>query len=99
MKALIPGHRYQLDSFEGESPQVLQFIQKEQVGAELQTVVDGTSNEEVIKMLIDRLQYLQEKLPSPENNQAINKLYEALFYLEHRTKDRKERGVEGTPLP
>lgn len=94
MKILTPGHKYELASFEGGTPQELQFIQKE--GEPLKTVSDGTTNEEVLAMLIDRMNFLNAKMPGRENSIAITKLEEALLWLNHRTALRKARGVEGT---
>lgn len=50
-------------------------------------------------MLINRLQFLGNKLPSRENALAVTKCQEALMWLEQRTKDRTTRGVENTPKP
>ena len=61
------------------------------------TVQDGTTNEEVLRMLIDRLQYLQQKAPCKHNACAITHLEEGLHWLEARTADRVRRSVEGTP--
>lgn len=95
MKILTPGHKYELSNFEGTEPtQTLQFIQKE--GEPLTTVHDGTTNEEVLSMLIDRMRFLQNKLPSRETAIAITKCEEALMWLNKRTAERKARGVEGT---
>jgi hypothetical protein len=96
MKVLTPGHAYALDFFEDRDRpgQTLQFIQKE--GEPLKTVNDGTTNEEVLSMLIDRLRFLHGKLPSRETAIAITKLEEALMWLEKRTAERKARRVEGT---
>ena len=94
MKILTAGHKYELASFEGGTPQTLQFIQKE--GEPLITVSDGTTNEEVLAMLIDRCRFLQDKLPSRETAIAITKMEEALLWFNHRTELRKARGVEGT---
>lgn len=100
MKALIEGHRYQLDNFEnpGADGQVLQFIQKipdQHNSAQLVTLEDGTTNEEVLAMLIDRMWHLQRKFPCRENAIVITKLEESLMWLNKRTFDRKARGVEG----
>ncbi len=100
MKAITEGHLYELDNFEYKANpgQRLQFIEKTPVAEgsiELRTVNDGTTNEEVIKMLIDRLQSLGKKFASRENALAITKLEEALMWLEQRTKNRVARGVEG----
>lgn len=105
MKVLVPGHRYELTNFENKSEpgQILQFIHKEpkQVeggGTELELVSDGTSNEDLIKVLIDRMQFLNQKFPCRENSMVITKLDEALMWLEKRTRDRERRGVEGKHL-
>ena len=100
MKILTPGHKYELANFENKNnAQVLQFIEKRAVatpGDPLETVNDGTTNEEVLSMLIDRLAFLGDMLPSRENAIAKTRCEEALMWLAKRTADRKARGVEGT---
>lgn len=103
MKVIIPGHLYELENFENkmEPGQPIQFIQKEadeDGDGTLFTVSDGTTNEEVLRMLIDRMNYLDRKFPCRENIEAINKLDEALMWLEKRTRDRVARDVEGKAI-
>lgn len=103
MKVYVEGHRYELSNFEAtkEPGQVIQFIQKTPIGGtdgELRTVADGTTNEEVLEMLIDRISYLQAKFPCKENACCITHLQEGLMWLEKRTKDRVKRNVEGKHL-
>jgi len=93
MQILTPGHKYLLRSFEATTGQILQFIEKDVAG---NTINDGTTNEEVLAMLIDRCKLLGEKLPSRETSIAVTKLEEALLWFNKRTQDRKARGVEGT---
>lgn len=98
MKVITTGHKYELASFEGGTPQTLQFIEKvpsKEPSAALVTVNDGTTNEEVLKVLIDRLQYLNGKFPCRENAIVITKLEESLMWLNKRTADRQARNVEG----
>lgn len=100
MKILIEGHRYKLENFENKAVegQSLQFIQKVPVtegSPELKTVNDGTTNEDVLAVLIDRLNYLQSKFPCKENAVALTHIETALLWLEKRTAGRKARGVEG----
>lgn len=102
MKCFVEGHRYLLENFEDKNAdgQMLQFIHKEPVEGspgELRTKDDGTTNEEVLEMLIDRMKYLQAKFPCKENACCITHLEEGLMWLEKRTKDRIKRGVEGKP--
>lgn len=61
----------------------------------LVTVHDGTTNEEVLAVLIDRLNFLNEKFPSPYNQLALSGLTSALAALNLRTHDRQRRDVEG----
>ena len=61
---------------------------------------NGTTNEEVLKAVIERLQALnQAPFNCRENSLAITHLEEALHWLWTRTKNRQERGVEGTSTP
>jgi hypothetical protein len=103
MHANIEGHNYLLANFENQDNpgQLIQFIQKEPAfddPTKLITVSDGTTNEEVIAMLIDRMQYLQKKFPCRENALVITKLEESLMWLNKRTADRVKRNVEGKQL-
>lgn len=111
MKSLIAGHRYELANHERKDQpgQIIQFIQKERVTIEkgpngedlvcdkFVTISDGTTNEEVLEMLIDRLKCLAIKVPSRETSIAITKGEECLMWLNKRTQDRLARGVENTP--
>lgn len=77
---------------------MIQFIQKaplEEGSSQLITVRDGTTNEEVLSMLIDRLNFLQQEFPCRENAIVITKLEESLMWLNKRTQDRINRNVEG----
>ena len=97
MQIIDPGHNYTLDNFlGGVGAQTLAFIKKENLGEDTETTTDGTTNEEVLAVLIDRLQFLQAKSPCRENALVITKLEESLMWLEKRTADRIARGVEGT---
>ncbi len=103
MKVHTPGHAYWLEDYEHpEYGQELRFIHKQPSPdrpGDLELVHDGTTNEELLAMLIDRMQYLQEKFPCRENATVITKLEESLMWLEKRTRDRQNRGVEGKHQP
>lgn len=103
MKVLTEAHRYELANFEkkDEPGQILQFIEKapESEGSTVMiTINDGTTNEEVLEVLIDRISKLQAKFPCKENACCITHLQEGLMWLEKRTKDREKRGVEGKQI-
>lgn len=96
MNILKEGHKYQLTNFEDNNTnQVIQFIEKEPVenSTDLKTINDGTTNEEVLEMLINRMNYLQAKFPCRENALVITKLEESLMWLNKRTSDRLKRNV------
>lgn len=71
-----------------------------QEGAINEVGVNGCHNEDLISIVIDRLQGFQEsQFKCRENALAITKLEEALHWLNHRTRERERRGVEGTMKP
>ena len=58
--------------------------------------VNGVANEDLINMVICRLEHFQRSpFACKENEQAINKFSEGLMWLRKRTNDREARGVEG----
>ena len=59
--------------------------------------VNGCHQEDLIAIVLDRLQSFQQgEYACRENALAITKLEEALHWLNHRTNQRIARGVEGT---
>lgn len=69
---------------------------KFQNGAIKEVGINGCCNEDLIAVVIDRLQGFQAGAFScRENAIAITKLEEALLWLNKRTTDRVKRGVEG----
>ena len=103
MKNNVAGHQYELSNFENKDQQgqILQFIHKEskeEGSTVLATISDGTTNEEVLEVLIDRMNFLQSKFPCRENAIVITKLEESLMWLNKRTQDRMKRNVEGKQL-
>ena len=70
---------------------------KFQKGPVKENGVNGCHNEDLIAIVIDRLEHLnQGQFACRENSIAITKLEEALLWLNKRTQDRVKRGVEGT---
>lgn len=87
----LPGHNSPaLHHFYGEG-----FELHFQDGPIQEFGVNGTTNEAIIQILVDRIESLNKLAPCRENSLAITHLQEALHWLEHRTKDRVARGVEG----
>lgn len=61
--------------------------------------VNGVCNEDLIAMVICRLEHFQRsKYSSRDNAMAITKMEEALLWLRKRTISRENRGVEGTSV-
>lgn len=61
--------------------------------------INGCHNEDLIAIVIDRLQGFQEgDFSCRENAIAITKLEEAMMWLNKRTSKRIARGVEGTSI-
>lgn len=59
--------------------------------------VNGVCNEDLIAMVISRLEHFQKsEFVCRENAMAITKLEESLLWLRKRTMGRESRGVEGT---
>lgn len=70
-----------------------------QEGAIKEHGVNGVCNEDLIAMVIRRLQGFQDsEFKCRENSVAITKLEESLMWLRKRTMDREARNVEGTHI-
>lgn len=84
---------YTLYSFREEGPiQEISFYKLNKDG----TFEHGTTLEEMLRVSIERLTDLNEIFSCRENALAITKMQEALMWLNERTRERKQRGVEGT---
>lgn len=83
---------YTLESFKAEGPsQEVVFYKMD----DPDSFEHGTTLEEMLRVSIERLQDLNENHSCRENALAITKMQEALMWLNERTRERKERGVEG----
>lgn len=62
--------------------------------------INGISNEVLLAVVLDRLRGFQTGLGNcRENAIAITNIETALLYLQKRTRERMERGVEGSTTP
>lgn len=84
-------HHYIMDCKPGGSHHLI-FYRLNEDGSER----TGVTNEEVIRVLLHRLKFLNGVMSCRENSIAITKLEEALMWLEKRAADRVARKVEGT---
>lgn len=86
-------HEYQILSKDGEECYGTVTFQN---GPVKEFGVNGCHNEDMIAIVIDRLEGFQSgEFRCRENAIAITKLEEALLWLNKRTNDRIARGVEG----
>jgi hypothetical protein len=85
MQSIIAGTEYEL-----EDGQHLKFASQ---GS------SGTTNEELITVLIDRTEFLNDHVPCTENELAIVALSKALNQFNLRRQARLTQGVEGDPVP
>lgn len=100
---LIEGTRYSLPHYEvtdeglkqTENEHVLQFVRGSQLGEGIEKQ-EGILIEALLAMLISDLRYKSTLVPSRQTAIAITKLEEAAMWLENRSKDREERGVQDT---
>lgn len=85
-------HEYEVKTSEGNVVTKVSF----QNGAIHEAGINGSTNEALLAIVIDRLQgFAAGPYPSRETSLALTKCQEALHWLEHRTKERASRGVEG----
>jgi len=68
---------------------------KIQMGAIKEVGENGCQVDNLISIARDIVSGLNTRFPCRENALVITKLEEALHWLEHRTKNRIDRGVEG----
>lgn len=89
MKVIEPGHMYELDQLDAldGAKRILVFVKRGE------SPHSGTINQEVIRALIDRVQFLDTELPHDVNEKIIFHLRMALVLHEARALERKvERG-------
>ena len=62
--------------------------------------MNGITNEALLSIVIHRLKgFMSGPFPSVYSEKALRFTKKALRWLERRTRDRKERGVEGKEKP
>jgi len=92
MKAIDPGHTYELTEL-GGGTQKIQFIKRSGDAVQYDHEHPGLQVQEVLRMLIDRTKYLNAILPCVETDEALQHLRMALFMYEVRAYRRKQEEV------
>lgn len=85
MKVIDVGHEYDLDSYDGGEPMRLTFVK--------------TNCQEVIRALINRVQYLQKQEECGENRIIIELLRRSLYQFEVRAAEQHGRLESLVNLP
>jgi hypothetical protein len=81
---------------EGEKQPILAEIHFQE-GPIKECGINGVTNEDLIAMVITRLEHFQKsEFQCRENALTITKLEEALLWLRKRTMGREKRDIEGT---
>lgn len=80
MRVLYSGHSYELDHLDGREKSRLQFVQRKPFHEPL----EGTTNQEVMRALIDRVMVLHEETPWSGNSEILYHLRMALVLHEAR---------------
>lgn len=92
MKVIDPGHSYELTNIDGSGSNFLTFVKREGPGFPGNVGHhEGTNLQEVIRVLIDRVKYLNNQIYDERNNAIIRYLRLSLMYLEHRAAERHNR--------
>ena len=87
IKEIVPGHEY--ECIDAGVKVVFQNGAVPDVGR------NGWQNEELLEVMIARINFLNKMFSCRENAITVTKLEEALLWQQKRTNDRKLRGVEG----
>jgi hypothetical protein len=98
MRVIDPGHCYQVDSLDGGDAQRIVFVKREGAGYPGNVGSwPGTNCQELIRVLIDRVKYLQGQIACPENELVIDRLRSALRLFEERAAQRHGREFVSGP--
>jgi hypothetical protein len=89
-------HKYQIAMVSDVGPEGY-FTAHFQNGPIAEAGVNGISNEALLAIVQDRLEGFQSgEFACRENAIALTHVQDAMHWLQHRTRERLARGVEGT---
>lgn len=103
MRVIVPGHVYHLEVYdipERGMAQVPYLVFMRRVGEKYPGNIDtspGTNCQEVLRVLIDRCQYLNQQWPHLQTEKAIRDLRRALTRFEVRAKQVKGKKFKLNP--
>lgn len=91
----MKSNEHRLYAFKDDSLEASQKISFYEMGGDGIEPNNGTTLEEMLRVSIERLNDLNRRMPCRENSIALTKMQEALLWLNERTRERRNRGVEG----
>ncbi len=94
MDIIDPGHKFGLNVLDGESKEILTFVKRNDPPEKYPGNIDaysGTTIQEVLRVLISRVKYLDNQSPCRENKGLIYKFRSSLKLLEERNAIKKGR--------
>lgn len=89
MRCLDAGHSYLVSGYDGGEPQKIEFMKREgemypgNVGSH-----PGTNCQELLRVLIDRVKYLDGQIPYSGDAKIVIRLQECLYIFEERAAER-----------
>ena len=99
MKVIDAGHIYEVKGYDGPSDQRIVFMKREGKGyPKNKGCHPGTNCQEILRVLIDRVEYLQSQIPDFRNPLILENLRAALFGFEDRAAQRHNRKFEVAEL-
>jgi len=93
MKTITEGHHYTMDSLDGVAKNEIVFVKRFR-GQENHP---GTTNQEVLRVLLDRVKFLDKEKPWEGNKKILHHLRMALVLHESRALERKVEKDEVAP--
>jgi len=94
MLEIDPGHTYSVEVFDGDEQQIIKFMKRDRFPPNEGNQA-GTNCQELLRVLISRVQYLDAQEPCPENQIILHNLRASILAFEVRAA--KRHGTELVP--
>lgn len=106
MRVIDPGHKYALKHLDGKGEEIVTHVKREGIGYPGNVGhYAGTNTQEVLRMEIDRIKYLNAQSGDVRNLKVIGLLRESIRLFEERAAERHGRlwcnphcHIESTPV-
>lgn len=99
MRIIDAGHKYEVNSYDGGEPQYITFMKRMGDNYPFNfSKYGGTNCQEILRVLIDRTEYLNKQQPCSESECIISSLKTALLLFEIRALRKREQHVDLTSV-